>query len=490
MNWKDMWQLAKSDYLKLIPIMALAFYIAFLPHQGYPYPVHIDEWVHWAFSEAILKTGSTTSTDPFLGQSIIGFGSPHLEAGYHLFWGTFHQISGVSWLTIFKYFPGVIFMITVLSVYVLARRHGFGWEAAFFTALIPTAVGVLGPGFLVPVAMGLLFIPLALFLIFNFRSVWSYIVLFIFTCFLLSIHAPSAICVVIALMPYLLLNLKGNFKHSLGVGLAVIIPFLAPFPWIFDMLLPTAKALLIPQPLPMYIDFPRVVQTYGYFPIAFCLLGTFLLVIKGGKENYGLVFGLLALLVMLVAFFTFHYGISIMYERGLIFMMLMVGIVAGAGLAAVKNLSLPVKLTAWLKKPFIVQNIGRFLCLVFIGLTLAIGIPDRQDTPYYLMIDDEDYQAFVWVRENVDEDYGKAVLDPWKATAFTAITGKNIYTRTHAFPTPIDEEAARFLDGGCTDTTFLRENGISIVYSQRGCQNPDLTEVRKNVYLLKEPALP
>ena len=179
-----------------------------------------------------------------------------------------------------------------------------------------------------------------------------------------------------------------------------------------------------------------------------------------------------------------------MYERGLIFMMLMVGIVAGAGLAAVKNLSLPVKLTAWLKKPFIVQNVGRFLCLVFIGLTLAIGIPDRQDTPYYLMIDDEDYQAFVWVRENVDEDYGTAVLDPWKATAFTAITGKNIYTRTHAFPKPIDEEAARFLDGGCTDTAFLRENDISIVYSQRGCQNPDLTEVRKNVYLLKEPALP
>ena len=40
----------KSDYL-LLPIMALAFYMAFIPHQGYPYAVHLDEWLHLAFSK-------------------------------------------------------------------------------------------------------------------------------------------------------------------------------------------------------------------------------------------------------------------------------------------------------------------------------------------------------------------------------------------------------------------------------------------------------
>jgi len=466
--------------------MALAFYIAFIPHQSYPYPVHIDEWVHLALSKAMLQSGSTTFVEPFFGGATRGLSS-NLEAGFHLFWGVFHQISGISWMTIFRYFPGIISIITVLSVYVLGQRQGYGWEAALFTCLITTTVGIMGPAFLVPVALGLLFISLALFVAFNFRSGWSYLVLFVFTSFLLSIHAPSAIGVVIVLVPYILLNLKGNFKHSLGITLAVIIPFLAPFPWIFSMLLPTAKSLLIPQPLPEYIDFPRIIKTYGYLPVLLCLLGTFLLAMRGGKKDYSLILGLLALLVMVVTFFTFHYGLHIMYTRGLMYMMLMVSIIAGAGLAGVKNLSLPAELTARLRvPPIITQNVGKFLCLVLIGVTLAVGIPDRQDTVYYQMIDDKDYEAFVWIEENVDKDYKKAILDPWKATAFSAITGRNVYARIHAFPLPIDEEAYKFLDGGCSDTAFLRAKGISIIYTRGKCQNPDLTEVRENIYLLKK----
>ena len=123
---------------------------------------------------------------------------------------------------------------------------------------------------------------------------------------------------------------------------------------------------------------------------------------------------------------------------------------------------------------------------MLIGVTLAICIPDRQKTPYYYMINEEDYQAFVWIRDNVNENYEKAILDPWKATAFTAITQKNIYTRIHAYPKPDDTKAYDFLDGGCTDTAFLREEGISIVYTQDECNNPDLKEVREFVYVLKE----
>jgi len=39
-------KISRFDYVLLLPIMGLAFYIAFIPHQNYPYPVHIDEWVH------------------------------------------------------------------------------------------------------------------------------------------------------------------------------------------------------------------------------------------------------------------------------------------------------------------------------------------------------------------------------------------------------------------------------------------------------------
>ncbi|RLG23520.1 hypothetical protein DRN85_09245 [Methanosarcinales archaeon] len=486
MTWRigqtSVWQVARSDYLKLLPILGLAFYMAFIPHLNYPYPVHIDEWVHLAYSKALMRAGSATFPDPFSGEGVLGL-STNLEAGFHLFWGVFQRISGISWLTIFRYFPSVIFMITVLSVYVMARREGYGWEAALFTCLIPTTVGVLGPAFMVPLAMGLMFIPLCLYLVFNFRTVWSYLVLFILTCFLLSIHAATAVGLVIILAPYILLNLKGNFRHSLGVTLAIAIPFLAPFPWIFGMLLPTAKSLLSPQPLPTYVDIPKVTQDYGYLPIALGLLGTFLLAMRGGMRNYGLVSGLLALLVMLVTFFTFHYGVPIMYERGLMYMMVMLSIITGAGLAGVRTVRLPGQFAGRIQS-FVVNNAGNILCLILVVVTLTMIIPDRQHASYYLMIDKEDYEAFAWVRDNVGGNYEKAILDPWKATPFVAITGKYVYTRIHAYPRARDRRAYEFLESGCVDTAFLKENGISIIYSRGGCNNPDLVEVRKDVYLL------
>jgi len=483
MNWQNIWQLANADYWKLLLILGLAFYIAFIPHQNYSYAVHIDEWVHMARSEAMVQASSLTITGPFNILSSIGLGS-NLEIGFDLFWGVFHQISGISWITIFRYFPSVVFMLTVLSVYVMAKREGFGWEAALFTCLIPTTVGILGPAFLVPVAMGLPFIPLSLFLVFNFRTWWSYLVLLIFTSFLLSAHPPTAVGLAIVLIPYIVLNLKGNFKHSLGTILALAIAFLAPFPWIFKMLLPAATSLFNPQPVPTWIELPYVIRDYGYIPISFCLLGIFLLFMRGGKKNYGLIFSLLALLVMLVAAFSFHYGSYPLYTRGLIYMMLMLGIIAGAGLMGVRTFSLPSKLTLWLR-PLLSRNMGNILCLVLIGVTLAIYIPNRQEIPYYHMIDEEDYQAFVWIRDNVNDNYEKAVLDPWKATAFTAITQKPIYTKIHAYPKPSDIKAYKFLEGGCADTAFLRENEIAIVYTRLECNNPDLKELKEFIYVLE-----
>ena len=192
MSQHNLWQLAKSDYSKLLFIVALAFYIGFIPHQDYLFPVHIDEWVHMAQSNAIMAAGDTTYPSPFYEGSTYSLGG-NLEIGFHVFLGVFQHISGISWPDIFRYFPSIIFVMTVLAVYVLGRRQGFGWEAAFFTCLIPTTVGIMGPAFLVPLAMGLFFIALSIFVALNFRTWLSYLALFIFIVFLLAIHAPPAV---------------------------------------------------------------------------------------------------------------------------------------------------------------------------------------------------------------------------------------------------------------------------------------------------------
>ena len=485
MNRKTLSKIASSDYTKLAPILALAFYVALIPRLSYAYPVHIDEWLHLALSRAIQSAGSVNFTDPFVGEGTRTLAN-NLEAGYQVFWAIFQRISGVSWMTIFRYFPSVVLMITALSVYTLARREGFGWQAAFLTCLIPTTIGILGPAFMVPVAIGLLFIPLSIFTVFYHKGIRAYLVLFIFTAILLSIHAPSAIVLGLILGPYILFNLRGSPWHSFGIAVALLIPFLAPFPWIFQLLGPTFSKLFEPQPLPFYVSFPQIIRTYGYIPTALCLLGTFLLAIKGSKKNYSLLLGLLALLLMLVIFYTFGYGVSIVYERGLMFMMLMASIVAGAGLAGVAIIKLPERLSNRLRMPVASQNLGKALCLILVVVILVIAIPDRQKTPYYHVIDDQDYADFVWIEQNIGEEYAKAVLDPWKATPFTALAGKAVYTRLHASPQPTDERARQFLNDGCADTDFLKENGISIVYTRGECQNPDLTKVKENTYLLKK----
>jgi hypothetical protein len=159
-------------------------------------------------------------------------------------------------------------------------------------------------------------------------------------------------------------------------------------------------------------------------------------------------------------------------------------LISGTRLRWVGIIRLPSKLING-PASFLAKNVGFILCLALIAVTLTMYVPDRQKTNYYHMIDEEDYQAFVWIRDNINENHEKAILDPWKATAFTAITQKSIYTRIHAYPKPSDMEAYKFLEDGCTDTSFMRENGISIIYTKLECNNPDLKKVNKFVYVLE-----
>jgi hypothetical protein len=151
----------------------------------------------------------------------------------------------------------------------------------------------------------------------------------------------------------------------------------------------------------------------------------------------------------------------------------------------VKDFKLPLFFTRWLKSPWIINNIGRVLCVVVIGVMLYLAIPARQQTYYYHIIDNTDYKAFVWIRDNLSNEYDKALLDPWQGAPFTAITGKKVYAWISVSPEKDDRNAYAFLSDGCKDTQFLKKNGITIVYTREACDNPDLVEVEEYIYLLK-----
>jgi hypothetical protein len=49
---------------------------------------------------------------------------------------------------------------------------------------------------------------------------------------------------------------------------------------------------------------------------------------------------------------------------------------------------------------------------------------------------------------------------------------------------PLVEEANQVLQEGVPDAAWLRERGVSIVYSERPTPNPELVRLRERVYVL------
>ncbi|MGA2158538.1 MAG: hypothetical protein ABSG90_04905 [Dehalococcoidia bacterium] len=465
----------------LLLILALAFCMSFIPHIGYAYPLHVDEWMHMTYAETIAQTGSITFPDPFTGLTNINLGD-NLWVGFHILWAMFQQVSGIDWIILFRYFPSIIFMITVLAVYVLASRQGYGLEAAFFTCLIPTTGGLLGPAFMVPMALGMLFIPLSLFLAFNIKTWPVYLLIFLFTCFLLISHATTAIVLCIVLAPYILLNIRDNKWHSAGVLAALALPFILSLPWTFQIAEQAAGRLLIPQYFSPYIELPDLAWKYGLLPIAFSFIGTIILIIKGSKKGLALILGLALLLVVMVIFYRFHYGLSTVYERGLTVMLLILSILAGAGLMWLRGLKLPSDFLSR-HRSFLFRSVAMISCVLVLVVMLSVAIPTRVNASFYHMIDDEDYRAFTWIKDNIGQDYRMAIVDPWKATAFTAITEKNALHRIWLNQEPVDDIIYRFLNNGCVDAKFLMANRVSFINNRSECLNADLVEVRENIYI-------
>ncbi|MFC1947585.1 hypothetical protein ACFLXY_06680 [Chloroflexota bacterium] len=437
-----------------------------------------------ACAKQIIAQGSVVDlTDPFYG------GQPWLfqfaERGFHLLLGVLHKISGLDWPLIFRYFPSVIFVVTILATYIMGKRQGFGLESAFFVSLLPTTVGILGPAFLVPVATGLLFIPLSLFIIHNIDNWKGSIVLALFISCLLSFHAYTAIAVAVICFPYLLLKIKENWKSSVRFSLALFLPFLISYPFASQFVNPILAGIFDSREISIFIDFPWLIDSLGYVTFGMCLIGVFSISIRPNRRIFSLLIGFIILLLLIVLYYQFHYGITGLYERGLLYALLVANIIAGVGLAALRKMEF--NFSFFTRIPL---RIAGYVQLVIVGvlvlLVVITVVPQRQSTQYYKMIDESDYQAFCWIRDNYGGQRIEVIVDPWKGTAFSAVTAMRVTSRIIMAPTEIDYEIYEFLANECQNTKFLVDNDISLVYTRQSCSNPNLVKVHDNVYVVNE----
>jgi len=474
----------KYEYFLLILILMLGVYIAWIPRQTGILPVHLDEWFSMACAKQIIAQGSAVDlTDPFYG------GQPWLfqfaERGFHLLLGTLHEISGLDWLSIFCYIPSLIFVMIILATYILGKRTGFGVEFAFFVSLLPTTVGILGPAFLVPVALGLLFIPLSLFIIHNIDNWKGSIVLSLFIFFLLSFHAYTAVAVVVICFPFLLSDIKSNWKHSVRFGLALFLPFVISYPFASRYAKPILAGIFDPHEISVYIDFPWLVDSLGYLTFGICLIGVIFISMRPNRRIFNLLLGFVSLLILHVIFYQFHFGLTGLYERGFLYTLLLANIIAGAGLSALRNMVTTFSLFSGIPRRIVRYGQIAIVCILVILVVITV-VPQRQSTPYYIMIDENDYQSFCWIRENYGGQNLETLIDPWKGTAYSAVTGLRVTSRIIMKPEEIDYEIYEFLANECCDTKFLIDNDIDLVYTRQSCTNPNLKKVHEYVYIVTD----
>jgi hypothetical protein len=324
-----------KQYSILTIILALAFFMAFIAHLHYIYPLHIDEWFHLGWCQALVKTQTIAFVEPFYGEMMI---YNHPEIGFHLFLCLVKLITGLPWTTIFLYTPGLIFMLTVLVVFYIGQRIGSGLLAAFFVALIPRTTRMLGPSILVPLNLGLFFFAIILFLLYccEFNRKIA-LVSFITLTFLHLTHPPTAIAASVLCVLFGILFSYKIHKHEKEIRnwqqfvLILLSVFLsAPVSILRNTNITVEMIKQIPQPETYLLPIYDALIKFGFIPLTLYVVGIGFLVYKGDRKAWELAISSWIFLVIILCYQWLNLGIPILYERGFFYFFLLAGIIIGA----------------------------------------------------------------------------------------------------------------------------------------------------------------
>jgi len=492
-----------AGLLALGMIMGFAFYTSLIPRLDYSYPLHTDEWTHFAEARTIVTEGTIPFFDPVTGEDRADpvteetRSSPHFEVGYHLFLAEFQLLTGLPWLDMFRYLPSAVFALAAFSAYIFGNRRGFGLEAALFASLVPTTVRFLGPALAVPVALGLFFVPLVLFLVSNYwASKGLPLVLLVLLSFLFIAHVPTAVFAGLIIAVYGVFQtlrraltrrpVRRRALAHLATVLAAValssLPLLAYNNWL------VGAAVAEPLPQELLVAPGGIIPRLGYVPYALFVLGLVLLARSGIRTDRALL--VTTVLVAAYAFLHYQFGVgnAALYSRSILYLSLLLLLIAGLATSDVRR---------WLAKVLSLRWAGGAsfaaagLVLVAVMLpSLGLSLESRYEEQYYHRIGDTQYEDFVWMRDHLCTGYERALTEPQFGRAFAAITGRHVYAAIPTTAAPVRpaevDEAKLVLRDGVPDADWLRERGVSIVYTTRRVENPELVRVHDRVYVLPE----
>ncbi|MFA5101962.1 MAG: hypothetical protein WC525_02295 [Candidatus Thermoplasmatota archaeon] len=483
--------------LLLLCLIGFIVFMTFLPHLSMDYylPFHVDEWVHWSYSRAIMDAGSVSFPNPYIGGS-----SPiNPEVGFHTFTASLCWWTSCSLLTIFLVMPSIFMLFLGLTAFCIGQRSEkkFGYEALLLISFIPTTTRYLGPSFYVAVGIGLM---LLLFIIWLFQQenlILSFLVTPVIWCLSL-IHPATAFAGIIVTSVYSLMFLvERKLKTAIITGSTVILACLSllillfiPSRWSYaiNVFLSSIAGEQYTLGLPMiFLDFHEL----GIITWVLFVIGAYYVITRGKSLQYALYLNAVVFIMIIGLFSVFGFGIPIVYERSFLYLFLFVSLIAAFSLRELRSI------LALMMMKYVPRKLPRFnrqtahlvIAVVVTIILLFTVVPKHLSTPYYKMIKEEEYDSFIWIRENIDDyrdanhTYLVGAVHPYKASPFSAVTGLNIVTSSMhpLIRYDLQDDMQSFLADRARNTSFLVKYKISVVYGS--CDNQNLTMVHPNVYL-------
>jgi hypothetical protein len=504
-------------WLGLAGILLFSFWTGMDPHWDYFYPLHVDEWFAIGYTQSILEYGRLEYPNPYGPREV----SLHPEMGFHLLLGFLQTVTGLSWMDLYRFAPGVLLALLAFLTYAFGHRSGFGWAAALFVPLIPTSIRTLGPAFVVPVSTAMLFIPVTLLLLQTMeegsrgRSLWLLLVLIGGTIF---IHPPTEVAITILAILYLAGFVVAALAQKrygegvnllLAIGVRILIPVV-----ILGLWLPSLSQKVVEQSLSdaasstagllgLHTGFP---QAFGTVAVVVSIAGLSLFTLRDdGVRSYVLPLFALLLLVFLAFFFPmYRLGPDILYERGWLYLGLLMVIFAGYGTALYfRSIPTIAQLVAsrirlppggWITASLWSAGIAVMLLALTTGI--VVNEKRRSYTQYYHVVNDSIFADFRWLGQKISPEQTVAMGEPSIAWAYPPVAGPGT-AAFHAISAPSTTKRAEklrdMLASGEADVSWLQKSGVSVLYTCRprtfvceDLENKDLFKVRRGVYLVPD----
>jgi hypothetical protein len=251
-------------------------------------------------------------------------------------------------------------------------------------------------------------------------------------------------------------SVRGRALVHLATVLVVIglssLPLLAYNNWLVG----AAAAEPLPQEL---LTAPgSMIERLGYVPYPLFVLGLVLLARSGKRTDRALL--LTTVLVSAYAFLHYQFGLgnAALYSRSILYVSLLLLLIAA--------------LAAWVRTRrhcsslWIVGAAGLATAML---PSVALNVDARYEESFYHRIGETQYDDFAWIRDNLCPGYGRALADPKFGRPFAAVSGRYAYAAIPATAAPVRpqrlDDAREALKEGVPDADWLRERGVSIVYT-------------------------